>query len=144
MNEKWDNRFLRLAEHIASWSRDPSTQTGAVIVRPNKTIASVGFNGFARGMRDDKDLYAERDIKYHRIIHCEMNAILSAAENLHGYTLYTWPFMSCQRCAVHVIQTGIVRHVAPALPEYLKERWGYACEAAMKCFEEARVTVCLL
>jgi deoxycytidylate deaminase len=31
---KWDIRYLELAKHGSSWSKDPSTQTGAVIVRP--------------------------------------------------------------------------------------------------------------
>jgi deoxycytidylate deaminase len=26
---KWDNRFLELARHVAQWSKDPSTRTGA-------------------------------------------------------------------------------------------------------------------
>jgi dCMP deaminase len=51
--DKWDARFLDLARHVATWSRDPSTQTGAVIVRPNRTIASVGYNGFPRDCNDD-------------------------------------------------------------------------------------------
>ena len=28
----WDVRFLKLAKNIASWSKDPSTQVGCVIV----------------------------------------------------------------------------------------------------------------
>lgn len=31
MITKWDARFLDLAALVASWSRDPSTQVGAVI-----------------------------------------------------------------------------------------------------------------
>ena len=44
----WDQRFIALADHIGQWSKDPSTQQGAVIVRPDKTIAATGFNGFPR------------------------------------------------------------------------------------------------
>jgi len=29
---KWDSRFMDLARLVASWSKDPSTQVGAVIV----------------------------------------------------------------------------------------------------------------
>jgi deoxycytidylate deaminase len=40
VNTKWDYRFLALAEHISLWSKDPSTRVGAIIIRPNKSIAS--------------------------------------------------------------------------------------------------------
>ena len=46
MNRKWKLRFLGLSEYIAQWSKDPSTKVGAVIVRPDKSIVSMGFNGF--------------------------------------------------------------------------------------------------
>lgn len=138
---KWDQRFLSLAKEIAGWSKDPSTQTGAVIVRPDRTIASVGFNGFARGMNDDSELYADRDVKYERIIHCEMNAKVNSRECLQGYTLYTWPILSCPRCAVHMIQAGIKRCVAPVCPEHLKERWEKLLERAMSYFDEALIEV---
>jgi dCMP deaminase len=112
---KWDGRFLALAEHISQWSKDPSTQTGAVIVRPDRTIAALGYNGFPRGMDDDPELYADREVKYERVVHCEMNAVLSAGGPVRGCTLYTYPFLSCPRCAVHMIQAGIKRVVAPDL-----------------------------
>ena len=30
---KWDTRFLKLAKEIATWSKDPSTQVGAIAVK---------------------------------------------------------------------------------------------------------------
>lgn len=109
---KWDERFLALAEHIATWSKDPSTKTGAVLVRPDRTIASVGFNGFAQGMRDDHELYADREVKYARVVHCEMNAVMFCRDPLplRGFTLYTTG-PCCERCSVHMIQAGIRRFV---------------------------------
>ena len=32
---KWHGRFLDLAALISTWSKDPSTKVGAVIVRPD-------------------------------------------------------------------------------------------------------------
>ena len=29
---KWDERYLRLAKEVSTWSKDPSTQVGAVAV----------------------------------------------------------------------------------------------------------------
>ena len=141
MVSKWDERFLNLAEHIAQWSKDPSTQTGAVIVRPDRTIVSVGYNGFPQGMDDDPALYADRETKYERIIHCEMNAVFSAHQPVDGCTLYTWPFLSCPRCAVHMVQAGIVECIAPVCPKHLQERWGDALQRAASYLREAGVTV---
>lgn len=109
INDEWDQRFLELAQHIASWSKDPSTKVGAVIVRPNRTIASVGYNGFPRRVDDSPESYANRDIKYRRVVHAEMNAILVASENLAGYSLYVFGLPPCSTCAGAIIQSGILR-----------------------------------
>lgn len=110
---KWDERFLLLAQHIAQWSKDPSTKCGAVIVRPDRTIVSLGYNGFPRGMSDAPELYKNRVVKYRRVIHAEMNAILTAgAADLRDCCLYTWPIPPCERCAAHILQTGIRRVVS--------------------------------
>lgn len=107
---KWDQRFLDLAAHIGSWSKDPGTRVGAVIVRPDRTIASVGYNGFPRGV---DDTYGTRDDKLLRTVHAEMNAILSANEKLTGCTLYVYPLCPCANCAAAIIQAGITMVVHP-------------------------------
>jgi dCMP deaminase len=121
---KWDIYYLRMAKLVASKSKDPSTQTGAVIVRPDNSLCSIGFNGFPKVMPDNPDNYSNREEKYSRIVHCEVNAqLFSRDASLQDYTLYTWPFASCDRCCVQMLQVGITRFVAPVLPEHLKERW---------------------
>lgn len=137
----WDIRFLEMARLTASWSKDPSTKVGAVIVRPDKTIASLGFNGFPRAVRDLPELLSNREEKYKRIIHSELNAILSARERLDGYTLYLWPGLSCARCAVHIIQTGIVRVVTQADMGDFGARWAEEIRLAEDLFKEAKVAV---
>ena len=77
-NLKWDLRFLAEAKFVASFSEDPSTQTGALIVRPNRSVISQGFNGFPQNMPDIPEYYANRDEKYSRIVHCEVNALILA------------------------------------------------------------------
>lgn len=138
---KWEKRFFDMAQLVSSWSKDPSTKVGAVIVRPDMTVASVGYNGFPRGMNDHADLYADRDVKLSRIIHAEMNAILAAKEPLNGYTLYTWPVLTCDRCAVHVIQAGIVRVCAPKASPELSERWQEQFKKAKEYYLEGKVIV---
>jgi len=137
-NEWWDDWFLGMAKYVATASKDPSTQTGALIVRPDNTVASLGFNGFPRRMNDHEKLYADREIKLSRIIHCEMNAILHCKEDMKGYTLYIWPFLPCDRCAVHIIQSGIKKVVAPKNDV---ERWQAAFVKSRSFFAEAAVEV---
>lgn len=145
MNYQWDRYFLRLAREASSKSKDPSTKVGAIIVRPDRTIASIGFNGFPMGMDDKPEWYIDREIKYQRIVHGEMNALLFAREPVKGYTLYTWPFMPCSRCMIHMIQAGIQRFVWIKPSEEADKRWAkefalslqYIWEAN-KDFEEIR------
>lgn len=142
---KWDVRFLQMAETIASWSKDPSTKCGSVIVRPDKTIVSLGYNGFPRGLQDKESLLNNREEKYQRVIHAEMNALLSARESVKGCTLYIWPFLTCDRCSVHIIQSGITRVVAPKTSDKERtKRWVKTHEAAANFYLETGVKLTLV
>lgn len=136
---KWDQRFLRLAEHIGGWSRDPSTKCGAVIVRPNRSICSTGFNGFPQGMDDRSEWYDNRDEKYIRVVHAEVNALLFSRESVSGYTLYTWPMACCPRCAVQMVQAGLRRLVFPVCPVDKIERWQEQLEKTKSIYGEMNV-----
>lgn len=139
--DKWDRRFLEMACLVSTWSKDPSTRTGAVIVAPDRRVVSVGYNGFPRAMEDLPALYENREEKYSRIVHCEMNAVLSAHEPLHNYTLYTYPFISCDRCFVHMVQAGITRFVAPTATEDQLTRWGPAFDRVRQYARVAGVSL---
>lgn len=137
MAEKWDARFLEMAAFVSKWSKDPSTKAGAIIVRADRTVLSLGFNGFPRGMDDNPQRYENREEKYSRIIHCEINALIHARQAVpEGCTLYTWPFASCDRCIVQMLQAGIRRFVFPTATETKNARWGNAFEATKKYMEE--------
>jgi len=144
LNTDWDRRFIGMAALVASWSKDPSTQCGAVIVRPDKSVASVGFNGFAKGCSDDPELYANRELKYERVVHAEVNAILLAREPLTGYTIYTYPpnyGPSCARCSSHIIQAGIKRVVHVLDTSDFAMRWKASIEIGLDMYREAGVEV---
>src|SRR4051812_17995840 len=96
---KWHHRFLSLAQHVAGWSKDPSTQTGCVIVRPDRTVASMGYNGFPRRVHDGYHRYNDRPTKYAMVVHAEANAILHAHDDLTGCTAYVYPWPPCSSCA---------------------------------------------
>lgn len=132
----WHRRFLDLARHVAAWAKDPSTQVGAVIVRPDRTIASVAFNGFPRGVLDLPERYNDRPTKYAFVVHAEANAILTAREPLHGYTLYS-TLLTCNECAKLIVQAGITHVVAP-VPAPGREQ-----PVALQMYSEAGVKVTL-
>jgi dCMP deaminase len=142
IESKWQARFIDLAEEISTWSKDSSSRVGAVIVRPDRTIASIGFNGFPRGVEDSPDRIANRDTKLLFTIHAEMNAILSAKEPLKDYSIFVWPFQPCAHCAASIIQSGIKEVYCPFnahLESY--ERWANSFKAALQMFDEAEVRV---
>lgn len=138
---KWDIHYLGMAEYVSRPSKDPSTKTGAVIVRPDKSVCSTGFNGFPQNMPDSPELYANREEKYSRVVHCEVNAqIFSRDPDLRGYTLYTWPFASCDRCVVQMLQAGISRFVWPEPDAEKLARWAEAFVRTKRYLDEAGVT----
>lgn len=147
--DKWDRRFLDLSALVATWSKDPSTRVGAVVVRPNHTIASTGYNGFPRGCSDASEVYADRELKYARVVHAELNALLHASEQLEGYTLYS-SFIgvgpSCDRCSAHIIQTGINRvvHRVDPDPDESALRWADSIQRGLDMYEEAGIDVVAL
>ena len=138
-NAAWDRRFLALAQHIAGWSKDPSTKVGAVIVRPDKTVASVGYNGLPRGVEDTMARLQDRDTKLDLTVHAEINALAFAKESLQFCTLYVWPLPPCIRCATSIIQHGIHRVVAPE--PNIHSQWRDSNIRARDMLLEAGVTV---
>lgn len=135
---KWIARYLLMADQVASWSKDPSTKVGAVIARPDKTLASVGFNGFPRRVVDATTLLEDRQAKYARVIHAEMNAILFAKEPLTGYVLcVTHP--PCSSCVAALIQSGLAEvHWITPNAEFA-ERWAESTRIATDLLKEAGV-----
>jgi dCMP deaminase len=102
----WHKRFLDLCEHIATWSKDPSTNLGSVIVDDKKRIVSVGYNGFPRGVDDRDDRYNDRPTKYLFVAHAERNALDNAPMMVDNCTLYV-TLLPCNECAKSIIQKGI-------------------------------------
>ncbi len=108
---KWHNRFLELAKHVSSWSKD-NTKVGAVVVHPNtKKVIGLGYNGFPRFVADDPDRYSDRDTKLKFVCHAELNAILNANGTVDGCDIYVYPTMmnpaSCPECSKAIVQSGI-------------------------------------
>lgn len=137
---KWHERFMSLANTVASWSKDPSTQVGCVLVKDRRVI-STGFNGLPRGISDSLDRLTNREIKYEMTVHAEVNAVTTAA--LHGVStdgcdVYI-TFQPCSRCAAVLINAG-VRSIYVRSNNETPSRWLENFILGAKMLEEAGVT----
>ena len=138
MTEKWLSRFYQMAELVASWSKDPSTQVGAVITQHNRVV-SLGFNGYPHGVSDSAG-DDTRDLKLLKTIHAEENAILFAKRDLTGCDMVVTHF-PCPNCAAKIIQTGIKSVHSPRPDPEFVSRWGEKIKISESMFAESGVAV---
>lgn len=136
----WPARYVSLAEYISNWSKDPSTQVGAVLFRRDGSIISMGYNGFPRGVKDDPALLSDRDMKLKLTIHAEENAILAAVRNgstVEGACLAV-THHPCSRCAAKLSQAGI-RQIYYKSDLDFEERWAADVDVAESIFNQTGV-----
>lgn len=132
---KWTQRFLDLAQTVAGWSKDPSTQVGAVAVGDSKQILETGFNGLPRGVQDLPERM-ERPAKYVWTAHAEENLVAHAArKQLEGSTVYV-THLCCNACARMLINAGVARVVVGVGKTSMPSE---VFDAARTMFEEAGV-----
>lgn len=106
---KWNQRYFELAKLVSTWSKDPTTQVGAVITEDNY-IRGIGFNGFPRCIRDTEEKLNDRELKRKLMLHAEMNA-LTAAQG-RGDTIFIYPCLPCNVCMALIMQSRITKIVA--------------------------------
>lgn len=141
MNTKWNKRYLSLAREISTWSKDPSRQIGAVAVSEKGRVLSTGYNGFPRGVNDSDVLYHDREYKYQRVVHAEMNCIFNATYNgacLDGSTMYVWGLPMCSDCAKGVIQVG-VKAVYWDTDQEVPDQWSQSMLITQEMFDEVGI-----
>ncbi len=144
-NTKWDERFLKMAEEVATWSScfQENRQVGAVIAK-NKRILTTGYNGASAGIMSCKErgecLRRKLNIQSgtrHEVCyatHAEQNAIIQAAKmgiSIDGATLYC-THQPCVICSKMIINSGIVRIVY---------RNGYPDDFSLQLLREAGVEI---
>ena len=146
-DRKWDRRFMEMAEVISGWSKDPSSKIGAVVVNAERRILATGYNGFPRGIEDSDERLNNRNEKYPRIIHAEMNALMNALYNgvtVKDATLYVYGLPVCPACTKCVIQASIKRVVMPTAKTD-KGNWEDVWyNESLPMYKEAGVTVTTL
>jgi dCMP deaminase len=137
----WNQRYFNMAKEFSSWSKDPSTRVGAVIVGSKGQILSAGYNGFPRGILDSETRLNDRPTKLKYVVHAEMNCIYNASFNgvsLDGSCLYVHGLPVCSDCAKGVIQVG-VKKVFMCFPENISDHWKESMQLSTSMFNEAGI-----
>ena len=140
---KWDLRFIKLAKHISSWSKDKSTKVGAVIVNNKNNPISMGFNGFPTNVDETIEERHEKLLKYDYTVHGEANAIATAAKNgqkTNGCTMYV-TYFPCSTCAGLIVNSGIKKLVCENKPDLNHERWGEKWKISKTILDEGNVEI---
>lgn len=138
VSSKWHERFLQLAQHVAGWSKDPSTQVGAVIAE-GKHVVSLGFNGFPPSVPDHLEWLHNREEKLQAIVHAEVNAIINASRPVSGCVIYTWPFQPCLECTKICLAAKVQAIVTRSPTQAQLERWGASFAAAQQLLQRANI-----
>lgn len=140
---KWDERFMQLAETVAGWSScyQQNRHVGAVIVR-DKRILTTGYNGAPSGIKSCAErgvcLRRERNIASGTMqevcyaVHAEQNAIIQAAKlgvSLEGAVLYV-THQPCVICTRMIINSGIKKVIY---------KNGYPDDFALELFSQSDV-----
>ncbi len=108
----WDDYFMALCFIIASRSKDPTTQHGAIIVDSKHRVQGTGYNG-PPSLISDNDLDWSRPAKYSFVVHAECNAIDHTSggfDALEGSTIYVTG-MPCSECTRRIISKKIKKIV---------------------------------
>lgn len=140
----WDDYFRAIAHVVKLKSKDINTQIGSVIVRPDHSIMSTGYNSFPRGINDDCEERQDQPEKYYWLEHAERNGIFNAARigvSTDGCTMYLSCGTPCADCARAIIQAGIVRIVLEHGLGAKGEHWKEHEKRSLQMFKEADVQI---
>ena len=142
---KWDKRFMQMAETVAGWSScfQENRHVGAVIVK-DKRIVATGYNGAPAGIKSCADrgecLRRVRNIASGTMqevcyaVHAEQNAIIQAAKlgiPLDGAIMYV-THQPCVICTRMIINSGIKKVIY---------KNGYPDDFALQLFSESNVEI---
>ena len=143
--DKWDKRFMEMAEFVSTWSScaRAGRSVGAVVVR-DRRVLTTGYNGAPAGivsckekgycMRDKLGIPSGTQHEKCYAVHAEQNAIVQAAKmgvSLLGATLYC-THQPCTICSKIIINSGISDIIY---------KYDYPDEFAQQLLKEAKVNV---
>lgn len=139
-----DYQLLALAQQLSKASPDPSTKVGAVVASSEGHPVALGWNRFPECCDHDPRLYEDRTLKYERILHAEIVALLRAGMLAGNAGLFVWGPATgpcCGQCAAIAVEMGISRVVYIHEKNEFSERWAKSLEAGTKIFWEAGAAI---
>ena len=106
-----DLAYLAVAYKFSEiYSRDPSTQNGAILVSPEGEVLVGDVNRLVDGIRETDEIWNSSE-KYDLVVHAEEGVLLSAGKlgiPTEGTTMYC-PWYACfERCARPMLRSGII------------------------------------
>lgn len=102
----WDRYALELARVASIRSEDPYVQVGSVVLRPDHSVAGLGYNGAPPGIDID---WSDREARRPAVIHAEANALRWAWPSEVAGGLLASTHMPCQTCLPVIASYGIKR-----------------------------------
>lgn len=133
-----EERYWNLAKHVATWSKDPSTKVGSVLVGSDPRKIAVGYNGFPPGIIDSEERLNDRAVKLKFTQHAERNVLDNAEFDAKGGTIYSTQ-IPCSECAKSIISRGIAKVICPPRPT--KEPWSSDADYTLVMFAEAGIVL---
>jgi len=154
--QQTDKLFMDIAVRVSEESKCVRKKVGAILVKDNSRMISMGYNGTPTGednccedtiplteeeaqaqgysLEDFNNLKMVKTVTKHNVIHAEDNVyrkLLKSTENSLGATLYC-TLQPCEICADLIIDSGTVRVV------FLNE---YRCDKGITKLRKANVEV---
>jgi len=99
---KWIQRHMSLTKEVASWSKDPDTKVGALIIGSLGEPVSWGYNGIPMGVSDEPSRLL-RPTKYHFMAHAERNAMDLSSRNSFNNCILFCTHSPCSGCATSIV-----------------------------------------
>ncbi len=143
MGNDWLSTFLAIAKAASGKSKDPSSKVGAVLIRPDYSVASLGFNGFPKRIADNP-LYlsdpAYRDEKLKRAVHAEQNALRKNRDNTTVDYQMIVTRHPCAMCALEIACSDIT-DIWYLSDEVFEQRWHDSLQDAKVILGEAGIAL---
>lgn len=104
MRMSWEKYGLGIAKAASYRSEDPYLKVGACVLRKDRSIIGVGYNGAAPGVNIE---WGDRDARRSYVIHAEINALRYCTPNhtRGGYMFVT--HHPCLECVKVIASYGI-------------------------------------
>ena len=128
---RWIHRHLEICHLISTWSKDPNTKVGSVIVTQEGKPRSWGYNGIPMGVKDHPDRF-KKPIKYNFFAHAERNAIDLSDSNLTNCILFC-THTPCSGCATSIVNNQIQHVFVDSTNGFVGKSFVYRNETSIEC-----------